>query len=1422
VLEEGESERAEAEVLEGEAGGEDADEDVEVSEAGAAYVIYTSGSTGRPKGVVVTHGGLTNLVRARLGLLNLNNESRVLLSIPYSFDPSVADMFMTLAAGATLCLGRQDAELFGPGLLKELRDGRITHLTIPHSTLLALSPETLPSLQTLICGGEACSAEVVERWAEGRRFFNAYGPTETTVEATMEECRAGEGRPSIGRPMPGAQLYILDHWGRPCGVGTPGELYVGGRGVARGYLVRAALTAERFVPHPFSDEAGARLYRTGDIVRFLPDGRVEYLGRGDRQVKVRGYRIELGEVEAHLRQHPAVRDATVIARERVGGHVSLVGYLIAPGATDELTDELLESLKERLPAYMLPSALVIVESYPLTPNGKLDVKALPDPVRSRERDDQLVAPATPAEQLLAEIWTQVLGLKSVSTNDNFFELGGDSILSIQVIARANQAGLRLSPGQLFQHQTISALAAAAAEFTPVSAEQEAVAGEVPLTPIQNWFFEQSPVEPHHFNQALLLELRRPLRAELLGEAVGHLVAHHDALRLRFRRGGSGWRQVNAADEQARVFTVVDLSRVAEAGPRVTAEAAAVQASLDLAEGPLVRAVYFDLGEGQPARLLLVIHHLAVDGVSWRVLLEDLRDAYEQLAGGGGGVALPPKTTSFKRWAEKLAEYAGGEALREEATYWLDPTRAALEPVPSDFPGETVNSIEATRTVSVSLSAGETQALLQEVPKSQRTQINDALLTALTLSYSRWSEGRHALLIDLEGHGREELFGDVDLSRTVGWFTSLYPVLLDLREAATPVEALKRVKEQLRGVPNRGLGYGLLRYVSGDAELAARLRSMPQAEVSFNYLGQLDQVLPEETPWVPAAESAGPPHSPRGRRFHWLDIVGRVAGGCLRMDFVYSEARHRRESVERLASEFAAALRDLIALCRPDAAPAYTPSDFPLVKLDQPTLDRLAAEHGQIEDIYPLSPLQEGMLFHTLRAPETGVYVGQLNCTLRGQVNVSAFKRAWQRVVERYPILRTAFVRGRDGQHLQLVQGAVPLAWDEQDWTGLSPAEQQERLEAYLKADRERGFDVTAAPLMRWSLIRLSADSYQFVWSQHHLLLDGWSGPLLLREVGTFYDTFKRGTEAQLPQPRLYREFIAWLQRQDTSKAQAFWREALAGLTKPTELGGLLPEPEPHNGDGPHSEQLARLTPEETTALQTLAREHQLTLNTFVQGAWSLVLSRHSGEADVLFGATSSGRPPDLPGAETMVGLFINTLPVRVRIEPERPLLEWLRSIQSRQAEARQYEYSSLVQVHGWSGVPRGLPLFKSILVFENYPATEFQGDPEGEPDITIADLRTSIRNSFPMTVRAVPTGSGLSLRVMHDLRQFGHESAGLALRGLVALLRHFGSRPHAAVAEALAALDEQDEQERADRARRIKEARRQNLKGARRRDAPAV
>ena len=1331
-----------------------------------AYVIYTSGSTGRPKGVLVEHGGLVNLVAAQQQTLGVSATSRVLQFASLSFDASIFEVAMALGSGGTLCLIPPDVRLPGPPLLDYLRRERVTIVTLPPTALAALPFDALPDLTTITVAGEPCPGDVVDRWAKGRRFFNLYGPTEATIWSTVATCIDGRRKPPIGRPIQNHRVYILDHRCRPVPIGVPGEVYIAGAGVARGYLNRQELTAQRFVKlSPNGDGHEERLYRTGDLARYLPDGEIEFIGRTDHQVKLRGYRIELEEVEAVLQEYPGVQEATVCLRDdgpagrrlvayvtptqrgkdddeatRVAlsaEHVSYwqriyddlysedgsreqlragfvgwnssytgaplpaaemrewldatvsriatlrarrvleigcgVGQLLfemapglerytgtdlstaalealrrrlneppdgsqrvdlfarsaddfsglpadndlivlnsvaqyfpsgdylrrviegavrvtAPGGAifigdvrslslletfalsvemhqaeddttvaalrerterrvmleqelvvdpeffhalrreipeisavevllkrgrgvNELTkfrydvilhigpenpsiddpvtvdwDEFgstLEGLRAgvaaerghcfcvdaipnrrlsadhaarstaavldpgttvaamrrqhaaaspvgvepddvvavgeslgfevevfsgvgnrpetframfrrrtgtatrlkslptdavsglqawhhycnnplrgiflrtivprirsflagRLPDPFIPAQYVLLDRLPKTSSGKVDRSRLPAPDRARpDLGVDYVAPSIEIERKLASIWCEVLGLERVGVHDNFFELGGDSILGIQIVARARTAGLELSPKHLFEHQTIAELVPICAVSLSRDAEQGRVLGPVTLTPIQRWFSEQRLEEPNHFNQAMMLPLAEPLDAETLRQAMAHLVEHHDAFRLRFEQTVDGWSQSCVAAAPAEVRTI-DLSAIGEHDREeaLSHVAAELHSSFDLSCGPTLLVALIDLGRTEPQRLFLAAHHLVVDAVSWRVVLEDLRSAYGQLQ-RREPVALPPKTTSFKRWAELIQRYAETPELAGEAAYWAPLATSTVMPLPVDHEGGS-NTVMSMESVTATLGAAETTVVLKTLPERFHTHAHETLLAAVVQAIAEWT-GQPRLMVDVERHGREDLFDRVDLSRTVGWFTSIAPVQLDIGAVRGAADVLASIKEQVRAVPHNGIGFGILKYLCPDASVRNALAAVPQPQVAFNYLGHANH-SERDTPASAAADDARlanrAARGGRNLRRHLLEISAHAAAGVLSIDIHFSTNVHARATIQRLADRMISALEAAAAYGRSTGERKYNHSDFARVGLNPRDFSKLMEQLGR--------------------------------------------------------------------------------------------------------------------------------------------------------------------------------------------------------------------------------------------------------------------------------------------------------------------------------------------------------------------------------------------------------------------------------------------------------------------------------------------
>ncbi|MEA2532832.1 MAG: hypothetical protein QOJ93_643, partial [Actinomycetota bacterium] len=866
----------------------------------------------------------------------------------------------------------------------------------------------------------------------------------------------------------------------------------------------------------------------------------------------------------------------------------------------------------------------------------------------------------------------------------------------------------------------------------------------------------------------------------LERAMDAVVAHHEALRMRFALVDGSWVQDVAPSETAAVFRRCDLSALdAGAQPAAMEQAAvAAQTSLDIAGGPLCRAVLFGLGAGRRPRLFVTIHHLAVDGVSWRILLEDLEAAYHQIA-AGQPVDLGAGTTAYRAWAKRLAEHVASGGLDGALAYWSEASRRASAELPVDHDGP--NTLSSGGVVSVRLGRDETDALLHRVPEVYQTQVNDVLLGALGSVLSRWT-GRDDVLIGMEGHGREDILERLDTSRTVGWFTSEFPVALSLPRPVDGVDdwgvVLKSVKEQLRAVPHRGLSYGALRYLSPPDSPAAALREDPSPQILFNYHGQWNAAGAGEGLYRAWGDGIGQDISLESPRTCLLEIIGVIQGGELELAWTYSGAVHDEATVRRLATGTVQALREIVAHCaRPDAG-GRSPSDFPLAHLDQRQVDAIAGDGRGVEDIYPLTPLQAGMLFHALVDAEGRAYHNQLCVELSGVSDPRAFGMAWQRVVDRTPILRSSVVWEGVDEPLQVVHREVVLPVVHHDWRHLSPEDAEEQRRQVIAADHAAGMDLTLAPLMRLVIAQVSDDEILLVWTSHHVFLDGWSTGEVFTEVCEQYAAIVGGRAPRLPARRPFRDYLQWLDHQDRREAEEHWRRVLSGFDSPIPLPYDRQPAEAHRAESSESMPV-ELSAGQSRRLHGVARRSGLTLNTIVQGAWALLLARYCGERDVVFGTTVSGRPAELPGVESMVGMFINTIPTRVGIDEGQSAVSWLRALQDEQVESRNFDFVSLAQLQSWSDVPGGTNLFDTMVVFENYP---IEGALVDEAGLAVRDVQGVDTTNFPLTLSAY-LDDRLRFDLEYDPKLFDPDTAERMAGHLQVLLGGIAADPDRPIAE---------------------------------------
>ncbi len=917
-----------------------------------AYIIYTSGTTGRPKGVMVEHRSVSQTLQWRSGFYDLNEKDTVLQLFSFSFDGFVTSMFTPLISGAKAAVLAEDEARDILAIKHYLASYRITHMIIVpvlYRTLLdVLEPGDAEALRIVTLAGEAVDQNIISRSLSvcpHTELANEYGPTENSVATTAARHIEQSENITIGRPIEHSHVYILngDH---PQPIGVTGELCISGSGLARGYRNLPKQTVQAFVQDPF--QKNRRMYRTGDLAKWLPDGTLQYIGRMDEQVKIRGYRVELKEIESVLTGIKGVKEAAVTAHTASAGQTELCAYIVTEEGTESETVQ--QALRNEMPAYMVPAFFETLEALPVTPNGKLDRRALPEPRKKAHTGRAFTEPESDMEKELSAIWSEVLGTENIAADQSFFELGGDSIKALQVSARLHQAGKQIAVKDIFSRPTIRELAPyVRTERQPVS--QAPAEGEVKWSPVHKWFFTQDMKEANHFNQSVMLTRTNSIDEEALRKTLKAITVHHDALRLVCKKDEEKGlllfnRPADLADEQLYNLTILETEGDEHEKERfIKRRVAELQRNMDLENGPLVQAGLFR-SEAEDY-LFLTVHHLAVDGISWRILLEDLASAYEQAA-SGQEIKLPPKTMSFKTYTEQLADYAESKQLLQQAEYWREIEHYETESLPYEQADLSQTPAKKRNTVSFTLTESETDALLKDVHSAYNTDTQDVLLASAVLALQKWSP-QHALKIALEGHGRQSEQAGADISRTVGWFTSIYPVLVrsgvyePLEEYE--IRTLKTVKDTLRRIPDKGNGYGVLKYLTPPKLAGMTFGKAP--EISFNYLGQFDAPggSPAETEQPDAFQfsplGGGDDVTDTWKREQSLEISAIAAKGRMTVSISYETERFRQDTIERLSESCRYYLLKLSEHCLSKTDTEKTVSDFDDRELTEEALQDIA-------------------------------------------------------------------------------------------------------------------------------------------------------------------------------------------------------------------------------------------------------------------------------------------------------------------------------------------------------------------------------------------------------------------------------------------------------------------------------------------------
>ncbi|WP_330178910.1 amino acid adenylation domain-containing protein [Nocardia sp. NBC_01503] len=1421
--------------------------------ANPAYVVFTSGSTGTPKGVVVTHTGLAGLAAAVVDSYRVTPGARVLQCLNPSFDASVLEWLMAFASGTILIVAESDPVL-GAELAALIREYGITQVCSTPAVLSTLEPDALNGVRAVSSGGEPTPPDIVARFGIGRALLNSYGPSESTVAVTYTGGLIPGENAGIGDPIPGAGMLVLDRWLRPAPVGVAGELYVTGPGVARGYVGRPGLTAERFVAAP----GGARRYRTGDLVRWTmttshlgseshasetnSKAVLEYVGRGDFQVKLRGMRIELGEIDAALNTHAAVEIAVTVARPAPSGGTMLAAYVVPHARVTVTEADLLDHASRRLPPYMVPATVTVLGALPLTANGKVDRRALPEPVVAQPVHQ--TEPESETERILRTLFAEILGTAEVGPHTSFFALGGDSIMAISLVSRARAAGLIFSAREVFEHRTPAALAAVVGRARDDRAELPELPGgglgRLPLTPVAAWLLARPGWE--HFAQSMVVQLPLGIEQEALTRTVQALLDRHDMLRARIVDTPSGIELevqpphlVDASAAIARVSrSQLDSSDTgAETAVRPVDDAtdsglAATVTRLNPRAGIMIALTWLDAGPATPGRLLIAVHHLACDAVSWRILLPDLMSAWSQ-ASVGAAPALRGTGTSMRTWAHALRDLAANAAPNwplNEFDYWRgvlaqDPLvgRRRLDPA--------VDTYGSAGRLEVEISEAASAALAGRLQAAYRCGVEDALLAGLTLAIARrrcgrgrFGAGGAAMVVAVERHGRDEAaVPGADLSRTVGWFTSQVPVRLGpvvlegfskpgcagellggtgdefgVRQSIAPnfgpgtgpgwvperavnlepwrtgsaIAALKSVKDQLRAVPRGGFGYGLLRYLN--SATSGELAAMPEPQLGFNYLGQIPD-MEVAGDWMPvrmAARLGG--HADAEMPLAAVISVDAVTleserGQRIRAVWQFAAEAVDGAEVAELAREWVAAVEEIADLVATPDAGGVTPGDLALLETTQVEIDSWERDYGRLDDVLPLTPLQRGLLFQAqFAAGGADGYSVQAVIDVEADLEWDRLTAAARALVRRHEVLRAAFVQSQE-RAVQVIsaQVEVPCAYLEAfDAT-------ETELDEIAARELWTPFDVARPPLIRFLCIALGQRRFRIVITNHHLILDGWSMPLLFAELVGLYET--HGDDSGFAPPTPFARYLEWLAARDTESARAAWAHALTGLAGPTLVAPAAPRADVA---APVAHEVS-LPPDTAERLRTLAAQCQVTVNTIVQVAWALLLGERTGSADIVFGATVSGRPPELAGAERMIGMLVNTVPVRIVLDPAESIAELLARVQREQAALAERQFLGLDEIHARTGLGA---LFDTATVFESYPVDAAAlTAATRQARLSVTGIRAHDGTHYPLSLAAY-ANPGLRLELTRSPVYFDAAQADSIAAGLARLLIALTADPH--------------------------------------------
>ncbi|KAJ1925933.1 hypothetical protein IWQ60_004248 [Tieghemiomyces parasiticus] len=1302
------------------------------------YLVFTSGTTGRPKGVKVSNRSLTNLILAASDRFQLPSDCRWLQTINVAFDAVHVEILCTFHAGGTLVL-------HDGNLLDDLR--RVDSCSLVSSLLAAVDADSYPNLTHIATGGDTLPPAVAKKWSSTSRLHNMYGPSEVTVASHTKSIFPGD-TVTIGTPLPNTQCHILDDQLRPVPIGQPGEICICGEGVAEGYLKQPDLTAKAFIPNPFGP---GRLYRTGDLGCWLANGEVQVLGRKDFQIKLRGFRIELGEIESTCQAYPGIVKAVALVKEN-----RLVGY-VTPGTVDNAG--LLQFIAARLPHYMVPEVIVPLDTLPWTAIGKVDRKilqAIPLP-EDQDVDDSDNLPVSETFAILRRALAEILDVDPtrVTPSASFLRLGGDSITAIQFSSRCKRYGLNLTVADILRYPIMATLEQCA-ELIVDQADAEHVmspSGPVPFTAIE---IQAAPSLTHvsHFNQSFLVQCRLPLTLPMICAAVRSLVVHHDVLRLRLTNVDGKWCKevLPLPEDPSTEDFLARFASVTEESLRLDDYEGWVlrtQQSINVERGPIMACALLSVGGNQ--LVYLTVHHLAVDFVSWRILFEDL----ETLLTGG---TLPQKTLPFREWSTLVNEYA--QTLSDDI--WPNHGETAIVPIEHDPPSRAPVTYRSVKSVQQALGLELSQLLYGQAAAQADASPEEFMVASLIMALTEHFNIA-SLEIDMEGHGRRPWSTTIDISRTLGWFTSIYPVTFHTGQAEhyasypPALRPLAHVKQRLRSVPSNGFPYSLLKYLKGSVGTlrAGTTNPPPTTGVIFNYTGRFEQLTAKDAFWKQTRATDCWSHNfsldePMGHALSTSGIYDAEMG--LILDIEFSMLLHNVETIQAVTSLWGIHLTSLIQAAVATFAPCRTPSDFPLSGLSESAfgdftvkaLPQLGMDLLEVEDIYPCLPIQEGMLLATLKDP--AAYMVQSTYDIHGPLDQRRLQAAWETTFQHHATFRTRFLLGvaeTAHPHLQLVSRRTDMRWTVADWSSVDTARAETE---FMRTEREEGFSLDR-PLVRFGLFRTGPERHRLVMSIHHAIIDGWS-------VGIYIQSLLRNYKGLGPQPagRL-RDLVSYIHSQDPVIAERYWTAYFDGVEQPSLLAEshYVADPTILSTDINYYGWIDRVL-DSTSDLFDFTMSQGITLSTLLRAAMGIVLHRYTGLSDPIFGAIVSGRNIPVPKVKSIVGTCINTIPCRVRLSGQTTVGGLLQAVHADGTASYALEHCRVTDIHRWSGLSTEQPLFNVHFVYENYPTTQADLD----LPIELQPVNSRDPMDVPLTILAAMSGNAISLRASFLAHSFSH------------------------------------------------------------------